>query len=172
MREKRLSRETIGGGALILAALVTSGLMIVAVMQREPTPLELVLFQVIVLGLSLLGSYLFSLQSAHAATTERLRPHAGSAFRRTVSLYLAIRRFIESVETQRRVLLSLASDNGGTVSMNHIEQSLDLLDVQMREQVQTANDAMTDWKELVPADVADLGRLAGTAERVDSDEPD
>jgi hypothetical protein len=146
-----------GGWAagIVLVAVVTSITMIlVSALRSEPlSTLETVLFQAIALGLGIAGSYYWG-QTKKGGDV----PQAKSAFRRVASLYRALYRFDESIEERRLVLAGIARLNGDAVPLAHIESTLSLLSTQVREQIQTASDAVADWRDLAPQTVEELVR--------------
>jgi hypothetical protein len=113
---------------------------------RDLTSLENVLLQVISLGLGLIGSYVLGRESARDAAKEMVKPHARSAFRRLLSLYRSLSRLAYAIETMRE---------DGKV---HAEttQVLDKLEGIVIEQIATADDALEDWRDIVPEDVEEL----------------
>jgi hypothetical protein len=148
------------------AAIATSIYMLSVASERELTGLELTLFQVISLGLGLWGSYVFGRQSALDAASELMKPYARSAFRRVLSLYTALGRFCGSIEERRALLKQLASMHSGQqIPLDQVIAALDLLFVQINEQIGTADDAMEDWRDIVPDEVAELERRATERQR-------
>lgn len=142
------------GGGLVVAAVIFSILMVRDADDAKLSDLELTLFQSIALGLGLLGSFWVGRTSASAAAEDVIRPHARSAFRRLLSLYRALARLLDSVDARRAFLRRVAEDD--VVSVDHVEQALDLLATQVTEQIGTANDAMEDWRDLVPDEVEEV----------------
>ena len=67
-------------GAFVIAFLYVSS-------QDALSPLEAVLFQIVILATGVGASYLFSQRSARAEAEQLVKPHARSAFRRVMSLY-------------------------------------------------------------------------------------
>lgn len=149
-RELVLLRLLIGGSILFFL-----GMVIYSGASEEPlTELELLLFQIIISGLGFAGSYLLGRRSATEAATEVIRPHAISAFRRVVSLYEALRRFVVTIEGQRERLLERADrEPNGSVPFVQVDSTLELFIVQITEQIGTANDAADDWRDIVPNEV-------------------
>jgi signal transduction histidine kinase len=88
-----------------------------------------------------------------------MRASARSAFRRVTRLYEAFGRLVDSIEDRRQLLQEqLVSSNPN--DLHSVEAALDLLRVQVTEQLGTANDAMDDWRDLVPDQVEELERRA------------
>ncbi len=141
------------------AAIAVSIYMLFVATERDFTRLEVALFQVISLGLGLWGSYVFGKRSALDAASELMRPYARSAFRRVLSLYTALGRFCASIDERRTMLNAEASTHSGRqIPIERAIAVLDLLFVQINEQIGTADDAMEDWRDIVPDEVAELER--------------
>lgn len=140
--------EAIAVWALILVAVGASCLFAVVASRRPLTSLEAVLLQAFTLGAGLVGSFLFGRQSARATATELVKPHARSAFRRLLSLYESLGRLFQAIEGARRQ--EEPQSGGGS--------RLDVLQVIVVEELATANDALEDWRDLIPEDVAELDR--------------
>jgi hypothetical protein len=153
--------EHFPGVLVVGASLAFAWLMIQSAEVRRLTQLELILYESIVLGLGIIGSFVLGRASAKSAAGDVVRPHARSAFRRVVSLYEALGRIESSVADRRTVLIGIA-DEGGQISITHVESALDLIATQALEQIGTANDAMEDWRDLVPDEVANIeGKVEG-----------
>ena len=109
---------------------------------RPLTNLEGIGFQIMALLISLAGSYWFGKQAAIDGARELIRPHARSSFRRLLSLYRSLSRQIaimENCDTPDDYPTTFAS-----------------LEVIVHEQIYTADDALEDWADIVPDDVAEL----------------
>lgn len=159
------------GAGLVVAAVIFSILTVREADDAELSDLELTLYQSIALLLGLLGSFWVGRSSVRAAAEDVIRPHARSAFRRLLSLYRALARLQASVDTRRAFLWRLAENH--SVSLDHVEAALDLLATQVGEQIGTANDAMEDWRDLVPDEVQEVEAKASllTGESSSSAEP-
>ncbi len=130
---------------LILISLGVSVLVIYTTTTRVLTTVESTIWQVFVLTAGLTGSFIFGRQSAKEVAKEIIKPHARSAFRRLVSLYESLSR--ASTEIQ---------------SINNLESPEDYkvlvakLDAIVTEQLNAADDALEDWRDIVPEDVEEL----------------
>ena len=152
--------STLGGVFLILVALLVSGYTILTAGQRPLTQREQVLFQVIILGVGLFGTFLVGRESAKSAAKDVIGPSARSAFRNVLSLYKGLGRLRQSVIERRAFLDSVAESEGAVVSLSHVYGQLSVLSAQIIEQIGTADDALNDWRDLVPEEVAALEREA------------
>lgn len=119
---------------LIVASIAMATVFILVASSRELSTLELVTFQAMTLFLSLAGSFVGGRQFADASTEQSLRRHAKSAFRRVLSLYRGLSR-IAALVTERDV-------DGQKV--------LPVVEAIVREHIDTADDALEDWREIVP----------------------
>lgn len=123
------------------------------------TQRETVLFQIIEVALTLYGAFFVGQKSARAAASEVVRPHVRSAFRRLLSLYQALGRLQSSIDDRRSFLDG--NSKKGMVDLVHVGQQLDILAVQVVADLATADDAMEDWRDLVPDEVAKIEEAAG-----------
>jgi hypothetical protein len=130
---------------LLLAAVAGSVTLVVVAADRELSSLETTLLQVLILAAGLSGSYLFGQQSAKSAARELMKPAARSAFRRVLGLYASLGRLAET--------LNRFSETAGSTD-RHIE----VVRALVTEQQASVSDAMEDWRDLVPEDVADVER--------------
>ena len=136
---KYVAPVLIGVGILALISLV----YIAA--TRNLSSLESVLLQIISLAIGIGVSFHIGRQSALTAAREIVKPHARSAFRRLVSLYQSLQRVATMIES---------SKNSG--SQEDYQVTLGKLGAIVTEQLTTADDALADWNDIVPEDVAEL----------------
>ncbi len=116
------------------------------------------ILQAVTLVFSVYGSYMLGQVSARQAAQELVRPHARSAFRRMQNLYAALGRLHEAVGQQ---LMRLSSLEGmDDKNFEHVRASLMLLEAVVIEQIATGEDAIEDWRDLVPDEVAEIERKA------------
>ena len=134
------------GIALVAGAILVSIIFMIVAAYRDLTALENVLLQVFSLGFGLLGSYVVGRESARDAAREMVKPHARSAFRRLLSLYGSLSRLAYAIQTIR-------SDGNAHLDTMRV---LDKLEAIVVEQIATADDALEDWRDIVPEDVAEL----------------
>lgn len=134
------------GITFVAGAIIVALIFVVVAAFRDLTALENVLLQVFSLGLGLIGSYVLGRESARDAAREVVKPHARSAFRRLLSLYRSLSRLAYAIETIR-------SDCNAHPETIHV---LDKLEGIVVEQIATADDALEDWRDIVPEDVAEL----------------
>jgi len=135
------------GIALVVVSVGVGVLLVITAVNRELSSLEGALFQVLGLGAGLLGSYVLGRRSASVAAREMVKPHARSAFRRVLSLYSGLSRLAQIIERVRA-----EPDQQPALA------ALDTLEAVIIEQIATADDALDDWRDLVPEDVEEVER--------------
>lgn len=138
--------KKISGIALVALSVVVAAVFVWIASHRDLTGLENTLLQVFSLGLGLIGSYVLGKESARESAAEMIKPHAKSAFRRLLSLYKSLSRLAVAVQTAR----SAAGQNAQALAI------LEKLEAIVVEQIATADDALEDWNDVVPEEVATL----------------
>jgi len=134
-------------GKLLIALSIGVALLFAVIAKFRPlSGLELVLLQVFSLAIGLLGSYIFGRESVSDAAHDVIKPHARSAFRRLLSLYSSLSRLALAIQAAR------PADRTSFVDA----AVLDKLEVMVTEQIATADDALEDWRDIVPEDVEEL----------------
>jgi hypothetical protein len=132
-------------GLLVLVAIGMSVLVVYTTTQRALNPIESILWQVFVLTTGLAGSFIFGRQSAYQAAKEIIKPHARSAFRRLIFLYLTLRRAATAIESAQH-----------SEPQENYQVILARLEEIVTAQLMTADDALGDWDDIVPEDVEEL----------------
>lgn len=128
--------------SLILISIVILGLFNYVSTIRDLTYLELTISQILPLAVGLFGSYIFGQQSATKAGREIIKPYARSAFRRLLSLYMSISRVANIIAISK-------SSEDPHVTLAKVEAIV-------TEQLATADDALEDWRDIVPEEVDEL----------------
>ena len=131
--------DKIAATVLIVIALAFMTLFGLTAIERPLTGMEAIVFQIISFFAAFWGSYVFGRESSINSAKELIKPHARSAFRRLIYLYLSI----------RRVMIIIESDNDESLKVEIIK-AISI------EQIATANDAMEDWQDIVPEEVDEL----------------
>ena len=116
---------------------------------RSVSPVENALFQILISATGLLGSYLFGKSSARAGALDVVRPHARAAFRRVTTLYNGLYRLSIRIEELK--------ERGP-------DDRLDLVQALVDEQIATGQDAIEDWRDIVPAEVEEIERRSARDE--------
>ena len=137
--------ERVAPVLLVLASIGVSGLFAYVATTRTLTNLESVLLQAFALVTGLIGSFIFGRQSAREAARAIIKPHARSAFRRLLSLYQSL----------SRVAIAIESSQNSKAPEDH-QVILAKLEAIVVEQLATADDALEDWRDIVPEDVEEL----------------
>lgn len=145
------------GPLVLIAAVLVAVFKIWEAGQRTLSQTDLALFDALTLVLSVVGSVTIGgeLQERHAR--QLIGPHGRSAFRRAASLYTALSRFRHQIGKEREVLAA-AADEDGRVATAMVDMALDVFETQVGEQVQAANDAMEDWRDVIPEYIAAMER--------------
>ncbi len=134
------------GLVFVVLSVIISIVFLFMASQRDLTGLENTLLQIFSLGLGLVGSYVMGKESARETAKEIIKPHARSAFRRLLSLYKSLSRLAFAIQSARAGV----PENPEAVAI------LDRLDAIVIEQIGTADDALEDWNDIVPEEVANL----------------
>ena len=131
---------------LLLGSLFAAGLLSWASASRQLSGLEAVLLQVFTLGFGFVASFIFGQASAEQAGREVFRSHARLAFRRVISLYRSL----------SRLAAIIASDMDASDENSAGRAALEKLEAIEVEQIATAGDAVSDWRDICPEDVEEL----------------
>ena len=137
--------ERFGPALLLLFSIGMSIILAYTATQRTLSGLESILWQIFVFAGGLAGSFIFGRQSASEAAKEIIKPHARSAFRRLIFLYLTLRRAANIVESSQN-----------SVSEEKYQLVLARLEEIITAQLLTADEALEGWNDLVPEDVKEL----------------
>lgn len=132
---------------LVTSSLVVAVVFVIIASGRQLTSLEGALLQAFTLGAGIMGSFVFGKQFAREAAKELIKPHARSAFRRLLSLYRSLSRLGTTIEAEK---------HKSSTSSGETNRILDKLEAIVIEQIATADDALEDWRDLVPEDVEEL----------------
>lgn len=136
------------GVTLIAASIAASFIFLYIASRRDLSALENTLFQVLSLGLGLLGSYIFGRESAKDAALEIIKPHAKSAFRRLISVNQSL----------YRVASMIASARHGNEDEMPNAAVLPVLEAVVTEQLVAVNHALEDWRDVVPEEYDEVNR--------------
>ena len=137
--------ERIGPALLLLFSIGISIILAYTATQRTLSGLESALSQIFAFAGGLVGSFIFGRQSAREAAREMIKPHARSAFRRLLSLYHSLSRAATTIEAAQ---ISDSHEND-QVALARLEEII-------AEQLSTADDALEDWRDIVPEDVGEV----------------
>ena len=140
INKSKISWENFFSVCLVFLSIGLSVVMISVTSSRSLTALEGTLFQLVILGAGLWGSYRIS-QEAAARTTV---PGARSAFRRVKSLYDSLIRVTKVIDEYRRN------------TPKETDRGLEVIQAIVYEQLATQADALEDWRDIVPEDVKEI----------------
>ena len=124
---------------LLTAFVIVTVAFVILNFFRSMSPVENTLFQVLISATGLLGSYIFGKNSARAGAL----PHARAAFRRVFALYSSLYRLSDRIEELK---------NEGP------DHRLDLVQALVNEHIATGQDAIEDWRDIVPDEVKEIER--------------
>ena len=130
---------------LICLGIVALLVLVYIAATRDLSSLESVLLQIILLAIGSSISFFAGHRSASEAAEAIIKPHARSAFRRLLSLYLSLQRAAAEIKSSQ-----------SSESHEDYQVVLAKLDAIVTEQLATADDALDDWNDIVPEDVAEL----------------
>jgi hypothetical protein len=131
---------------LLVAALVFVAIFVIVATNRALTSLESVSLQLLIFLFGLSGSFILGRQSARKVARDIIKPHARSAFRRVLSLYNGLSR-LATIISQRH------SSNKDAMSDEVIMAKCESI---LTEYINTADDALEDWRDIIPEDVDEL----------------
>ena len=134
---------------LIIFSIVVAISFIILSFFRSMSSIENTLFQVLISGTGLLGSYIFGRNSARAGALDVVRPHARAAFRRAMALYKSLYRLSAKIEELKET---------------DYDRRLDLIQALVNEQIATGQDAIEDWRDIVPDEVEEVERRSARNE--------
>lgn len=141
------------------------GMSVYTATVRDTTSLENTFLQFLGILAGAGFSWVIGDGGGQAKAEKEMRVRARPAFRRVVRLYQASGRLVSQIDEQRAALHSNASS--GKIDIRLVDAALTTLSVQVSEQIGTADDAMEDWRDLAPDEVAEL---EARATRRDEDE--
>ena len=125
---------------LILILVLLAAVIIVASI-RDLTSLEIIMFQVLTLGVGLFGSFWLGRFSAMEAARDVVRPHARSALRTILSLHDSLSRLSGRIEEFKG---------------EGADHRLDIIQSTIHEQIPIGRSAVEDWRDVVPDDVDEV----------------
>lgn len=129
---------------LLLISIAGAVYFVYTATTRRLTQVEGVYLQALPWITGILASLVFGRMSAQTAAREIIRPHARSAFRRLLSLYDSVSRVASVVAESQE-----SEGDDHRVALSQIEAFV-------VEQLSTADDAIEDWRDIVPDDVDEL----------------
>jgi len=137
----------------IVGLIILFALTVVVTANKDASELSKGLLQFIFfLAASILAIDL-GRQSLKRAASDVLKPHGRKAVRRILRLGQSIGSFSETIETQRALMQHRGSQRDGTVEVFEIEGAFAMLEDHVAAQLGIVEDAIEDWRDVVPTDV-------------------
>lgn len=128
----------------ILPLLVVIFIVYFVAKDNTFTALEITLLQVIEIVATTFSAGYFATRFAEKSSQERAR----LALRRIATIYRFFPNFINSIQRQEGFLNTRAKNN--KVDQGYVTQAFSSIIAQLYQQINTVNDAVDDWKDLVP----------------------
>jgi hypothetical protein len=110
---------------------------------RDVSAVENAMFQVLISGFGLIGSYILGQYSARQGAIDIVKPHARASFRRVTALYKSLYHLSERIDE---------------LNQQDFDYRLELIQALVNEQIRTGQDAIDDWRDIVPEEVAEIER--------------
>lgn len=134
-------------GIVLVAASVSLGALFTYVSSiRNLTSLEGTLMQFMTYGLGLYGSYIQGQDKMHENAKDLIKPHARSAFRRLASLYESLSKLAYAVRDSKVIM---AQNQLALLVLERMDGIID-------GQISTADDALEDWRDIIPEELQEL----------------
>jgi hypothetical protein len=131
--------------------------------RKNPNTLATSLLQAITLVFGTYGSYVFAKASLEDAARGLVTPHARSAFRRVRNIYSALGRLLELMNRQSSHFNVIR--DAGTLDYENVQLTMLMLERIVIEQLNTVDDALEDWRDLVPDEVKAIEEQVQKKER-------
>lgn len=144
------SVEKIAATVIIVISLIMMLLFAYTATERALTGIEAIVFQIFAVLVGIAGSYIFGLRALKESIRETVEPHARSAFRRLMSLYRSISRVAATIDSEE------PRDDAAKIA---------IIRAIVVEQIATANDALADWRDMVPEAVEEMRKETRIAEQ-------
>src|SRR5260370_40885571 len=135
------------GWILLGCSLVLGALTVLVGTHNPPNTLAAAILQAVTLIFGVAGSWLLGMASAKDAAQEVIRPHARSAFRRTLNLYQGLGRQRLAIVEQLLRLAVLREADDRLVQYEHARAAMRVREAIAGEQGNTAGDARGDEGE-------------------------
>lgn len=143
-KPQQLTPKITGVALVVISLVIITVVYVVASLVRPLSGFENVLLQLFSMIFGFLGSYILGRESAREAARDIIKPHARSAFRRLLSVYESLSRIALAIDS---------SKPAGNEPQPHV---LDKLQAMVTDQIYTVDDALEDWRDIVPEDVTEI----------------
>lgn len=150
------AQRTWGIVLVILGLGLAVGTVLVAIQKHPNTALAAVL-QALTIVAGTVGTYVFAQASVQSAAQELISKQARSPFRRVRAIYQELGRLLQILDDEgSRLLMLRKGGDPATVDYEYVAMTLQMLRNSITAQVSTVDDAMADWRDLVPDEVAQI----------------
>lgn len=106
-------------------------------------------------------------QSLKQGTADVLKPHGLKAVRRIFRLGQAIGSFSGAIATQRELMQRRGEEQNGNVEIFEVEGAFATLESYVTAQLGIVEDAIEDWRDVVPSEVEAIEERASKGEITD-----
>jgi hypothetical protein len=138
-----------GISAFPVAVLLASAALVIGVSLYENLLAGLIEAAFLLIGVW--GAYVLGQQSVPGGDA---KPHARKAYRRMATLYGQLYALTERAATERDAIVGKGNDQAA----ERAYMALDFIGFSVGQNLAVVNDAMEDWADVVPDEVADLRR--------------
>jgi hypothetical protein len=136
------------GAGVFLAALL--GLTIYVTSRKDATNAESALWTFILFAIGVGATYYLGRESVKNAAAEVIKPQAGSAGRRLITLGRGMNSIRVVMQAHRNAARRAAEANGGVVPLESVELACATFEVQLDQQMSSVIDALEDWRQFDP----------------------
>jgi len=145
------------GVALVFVSLALAALTVVVATLKHPNTFAAAILQATTIVFSTVGAFVFAQASVRSAAEDLIRRQARSPFRRVRSIYQELGSLLKVLDLQSEKLLALRTGEGsGTLDYEYVDMTIQMLRQLITTQVGTADDALADWRDLVPEEVREI----------------
>jgi hypothetical protein len=162
--------QRLWGIGLLIVSVVLAGLTVYLGALKHPNTLAAAILQAVTIVFSTGGAFVFARASVQSAAQEMIRGQARSPFRRVRSIYRELGSVLEALDQQSARFLSLRQgDNPSTLDYEYVDLAMQMLRHLITVQANTADDALADWRDLVPDEVQQIEEEVEEARRLRGD---
>lgn len=144
--------------------IVLFGLTVLVTGNRHASELSKGLLQFIFFVAAAVLAWDLGRQSLKQGTTDMLNAHGRKAVRRIVRLGQGIGGFNGTITTQRDLMRHRGTEDGGKVEVFEVEGAFEMLEEHVGAQLGIVEDAIEDWRDVVPAEVEAIENRSKEAE--------
>jgi hypothetical protein len=137
------------GAFVFLAALL--GFTLYVTSRKGTTNTESGLWTFILFAIGIAATFYFGRQSVKAAATDLIKPQAGSAGRRLITLGRGMNSIRAVLRVHRNAARQAAEVNDGVVPIESVELTCSTLEIQIDQQMSSVLDALEDWRQFDPS---------------------